>query len=204
MTGMSALHALFSFLCTLIAVFYFLRLVNGCRWVKHFDAENEIGHGMMAIGMIFMLVPAAWLSADLLHWNILLFAAAALWWTFRLFVRKPLLPLLLKKDAVHVLFQSEVRSDAIHVFMHGSMCYMFLLMSSMVLSMTQPVTYVTCLLFASFAFLTLFYGRETLRDLQAASVDRLQLGANLAHVLMSGIMCWMFLEMIAMTMAMRG
>ena len=82
---------------------------------------------MMAIGMLFMLAHAGWVSADLLHWNMLLFA-----------------------------------------------------------------------------FLSLFFGREIFQDLQAASMDRLQLGAHLAHALMSGMMCWMLLEMIAMTMAMRG
>ena len=88
MTGMSVLHAIFSFLCILIALFFFFRLVSGRRWVSHFDAEHEVGHGMMAIGMLFMLAPAGWFSADLFHWNMLLFAAASLWWTCRLFVRK--------------------------------------------------------------------------------------------------------------------
>jgi hypothetical protein len=204
MTGMSLVHAIFSFLCTLTALFFFFRLVNGCRGLSHFDVENEVGHGMMAIGMLFMLAPAGWFSADLLRWNMLLFAAASLWWTCRLFVRKPLLALLLEKNGAHSPIQSEVRSDAIQVFMHGGMCYLFLLMGSMVVSMMQPVIYISCLLLVSFAFLTLFFGREISQDLQAASMDRLQLGAHLAHALMSGMMCWMFLAMIAMTQAMRG
>jgi hypothetical protein len=33
-------------------------------------------------------------------------------------------------------------------------------------------------------------------------MDKLQLGANMAHLLMSGMMAWMFLEMISMTMSM--
>ena len=101
MTGMSVLHAIFSFLCILIciliALFFFFRLVSGRRWMSHVDAENEVGHGMMAIGMLFMLAPAGWVSADLLHWNMLLFAAASLWWACRLFVRKQRLALLLEK-----------------------------------------------------------------------------------------------------------
>lgn len=163
-----------------------------------------MGHGMMAIGMLVMLAPANWLSPNLLRWNILLFATASLWWTFRLFARKPLLALLPGKNGTSSPAQSEVCADAIHVFMHGGMCYMFLLMSSMVMSMTRPATYVTCLFFVSFAFLTMFYGREITHDLRTARINWLQLGANLAHVLMSGMMCWMFLEMLSMTMTMRG
>jgi hypothetical protein len=200
MTDMRSLHVIFSFLCTLIALFSFLRLVSGRRLLSHFDAEKEVGHGMMAIGMLFMLAPAGWLSADLLDWNMLLFAATSLWWICRLFVRKPLLALLLKKNRA----RSTVRSDVVHVFMHGSMCYLFLLMRSMGWSMAQPVTDVTCLLLVSFAFLTLFSVREVSQDLQATSMDWLQLGAHFAHVFMSGMMCWMFLETITMTMAMKG
>ena len=158
----------------------------------------------MAIGMLVMLAPAAGFSADLLHWNMLVFAAASLWWTCRLFVRKQSLALLLGKHGTHSPIQSEVRSDAIHVFMHGGMCYLFLLMGSMVVSMMQPVIDLSCLLCLLFAFLSLFFAREISQDLQAASMDRLQLGAHLAHALMSGMMCWMLLEMIGMAMAMRG
>ncbi len=204
MTGMSVLHAIFSFLCILIALFFVLRLVNGRRWLTHFDAEKEVGHGLMAIGMLVMLAPAAGFSADLLHWNMLVFAAASLWWTCRLFVRKQSLALLLGKHGTHSPIQSEVRSDAIHVFMHGGMGYLFLLMGSMVVSMMQPVIDLSCLLCLLFAFLSLFFAREISQDLQAASMDWLQLGAHLAHALMSGMMCWMLLEMIGMAMAMRG
>jgi hypothetical protein len=204
MTGMSSLNTIFAILCMLIASFYIFRLVSGSRWLGHVDAENEVGHAMMALGMLVMLAPAGWLSVTLLHWNMLLFAAACVWWTCRLFVRKPVLALLLDKTGVLIPGQSEVRSDAIHVVMHGGMCYMFLLMSSMVLSMTLPATYFSSLLFAAFAFLTLFYGREVAKDLQAAELRWMQLGANVAHVLMSGIMGWMFLEMLFMVVNMRS
>ena len=72
----------------------------------------------------------------------------------------------------------------------------------MALSMTQPATVVTGIFFVSFAFLTFFYGREIAKDVQTASRDWLQVSANLAHVLMSGVMAWMFLQMISMTMNM--
>jgi hypothetical protein len=168
------------------------------------DAEQEVGQGIMAVGMLCMLAPVSWLSADLLSWNLLVFAATSLWWTCRLCARKPLLALILKKYSAHASVQSTVRSDAMHVFMHGSMCYLFLLMRSMEWSMTQPVTGVTCLLLVPCALLTLFAGRDLSQDLQAPSLDWLQLAAHLAHVLMSSMMGWMFLEMIVMTMAMRG
>lgn len=200
---MSSLHVIFSFLCILIAFFSFFQLMSGRRLLVHIDAEKEVGHGMMAIGMLLMLAPAGWLSADLLSWNILLFAAASWWWICRLFARKPLLAFLLKKISVHAPVQSMVRSDAMQVVMHGSMCYLFLLMRNMGWSMTQPVTDITCLLLIMFAFLTLFSGREISQDLQAPSMNWLQLSAHLAHALMSAMMCWMFFEMIIMTMVMK-
>ncbi len=203
MIGMSSLHMIFSSLCILIALFSFVRLVSGRRCLSHVDAEKEVGHGIMAIGMLFMLAPAEWLSADLLFWNMLVFAATSLWWTCRLIVRKPLLAPLLKKT-VHVPVQSVVWSDTMQVFMHGGMCYLFLLMRNMGWSMTQPVTDVTCLLLILFALFTLFSGREISQDFQALSTDWLQLSAHLVHVLMSGMMCWMFFEMIIMTMTMKG
>jgi len=202
--SMSSLHAMFSLLCILIALFFCFRLVSGSRWVSPFDAEHEAGHGMMAIGMLFMLAPAGWFSAALLHWTMLVFAAASLWWTCRLFARKPLGALLLGKNGAHAPIQSEVWSDAIHLFMQGGMCYLFLLMGSMVVSMMRPVIDFSCVMSVLFAFLALFFGREISHDLQAASLDRLQLGAHLAHALMSGMMCWMLLEMIAMTIAMKA
>jgi hypothetical protein len=82
------------------------------------------------------------------------------------------------------------------------MCYLFLLMNSMALSMTQPATYASSLFFVVCAFLTLFYGREVSKDFQAAKMNWLHCGANLAHVLMSAMMGWMFLEMLSMTMSM--
>jgi hypothetical protein len=198
MATSSLLSTLFSLLFLIVACFYLFRLAHSPIWIHHVDAENEVGHGMMAIGMVFMLAPAGWLSPDIIRWNIVLFAASSLWWIVRLFTHKPLLALVFGKNEVH----STAQADAIHVFMHGGMCYMFLLMSSMALSMTSPATYLNCLFFVSFAFLTLFYGRESAKDLQTAKRDWLQSGANLAHMLMSGMMCWMFLEMISMTMNM--
>lgn len=198
MTSINPLYAFWSLLCILIALFYLFRLVGGWTQFSHFDAENEVGHGLMAIGMAAMFAPAGLLTFDLIRWNILLFAIASLWWTCRLLVRKPLLALLLHKNGERSAFQS----DAIHVLMHVGMCYMFLLTSNMAFSMTQPTIYANCSFFVSCAFLTFFYGREISKDLQATKIDRLQLGANVAHILMSGMMAWMFLEMISMTMRM--
>ncbi len=120
MTGMGILHAMLSFLCILIAMFFFFRLVSGCRWVSHVDAENEVGHAMMAIGMLVMLAPAGWFSADLFQWNMLVFAAASLWWTCRLVVRTQRFALLVEKNGMHSPIQSEVRSDAIHIVCMGA------------------------------------------------------------------------------------
>jgi hypothetical protein len=197
-TNSASLHAFWSSLCILIALFYLFRLVAGRAYLVHFDIANEAGHGLMALGMIIMLAPASFLTIGLLLWNVLVFAVASLWWTLRLLARKPLLTILLRTNGTSSTFQS----DAIHVWMHGGMCYMFLLMISMAFSMTQPAIYANCLFFVSLAFLTFFYGREISKDLQAAKRDWLQLGANLAHLLMSGIMAWMFLEMLSMTMNM--
>lgn len=198
MTTGSPLSAIFSLLFLIVAFFYLFRLV-GCRTQIHpFDAENEVGHGLMAIGMTFMLAPTDWLSPSIIRWNIILFAFFTLWFIGRLFTRKPLLAIVRHMPEAH----STLRADALHVLMHGGMCYMFLLMSSMVLSMMQPAIYTSYAFFLSFVLLVLFYGKETLKDLQAAKRDWLQCGANLAHTLMSGMMCWMFLEMISMTMSM--
>lgn len=198
MAGISSLQAFWSLLFLIIAFFYLFRLVSIRPWILHFDAENEVGHGMMAIGMAFMLAPGGILTGDIIRWNILLFALASLWWTCRLLARKPLLAILLRTNGGYSTF----RSDAIHVFMHVGMCYMFLLMSSMAFSMTAPATSLNCLFCVSFSFLTFIYIQEVFGDLQAAKRDWLQLGANLAHVLMSGVMGWMFLEMLSMTMRM--
>lgn len=200
MATSNPLSAIFSLLFLIVACFYLFRLVSVRPWIDHVDAENEVGHGMMAIGMMVMLAPAGILTSDLIRGNIILFALASLWWTIRLFARKPLLAILLRTNGGYSTF----RSDAIHVFMHVGMCYMFLLMSSMAFSMTQPATYVNCLFFISFAFLTFFYGREISKDVHTTKMDRLHLGANIAHLLMSGMMCWMFLGMISMTMRMAS
>ncbi len=192
------ISVIFLLLFLFIMCFYLFRLAHPPTWIHRFDAENEVGHGMMAIGMIFMLAPAGWLPPDIIHWNILLFAASSLWWTVRLCARKPLLALILRTPGG----RSTVWAEAIHVFMHGGMCYSFLLMSSMALSMTSPIILITCLLCVSFALLALFYVREAVKDLQRGKRDWLQLGANLAHALMSGVMCWMFLEMISMSITM--
>ncbi len=198
MTPIDLLHAFSLLVFPMIALFYLFRLIKGRTWMRHIDVENEVGHGVMAIGMVFMLAPAGLLTSDLLRWNIILFAIASLWWTFRLCARKPLLVILLGKNGEYSTFQA----DAIHVFMHVGMCYMFLLTSSMAFSMTQPVISANSIFFAAFAFLTLFYGREIFKDLHTAQIDRLQLGANIAHLLMSGMMGWMFFSMISMSMSM--
>ncbi len=198
MSGLPLLHAFWLFLCLLIVIFYLLRLINGHRWLCHIDVENEVGHGLMAAGMAWMLAPENFLSPSLLFWSSVLFAFATAWWTGRLLVHKPLVAFLLGKTDQ----PSAVQSDAIHILMHSGMCYMFLLMGNMALSMSSPARCVNSLFFAAFAFLTVFYGREVVADLQQTRRDGLQLGANVAHVLMSAIMCWMFLDMIYMTMTM--
>ncbi|MBO0784086.1 MAG: DUF5134 domain-containing protein [Ktedonobacteraceae bacterium] len=199
MTGNSLLSPFWVFLCTVVALFSVLRLVCGRRCSSHVDAEHEIGHGMMAIGMALMLAPAGLFPPDLLWWNSFLFAATSLWWTSRLFVRKPVLALLSGKDAT----PTTIQSDGIQVLMHSGMCYLFLLMRSMVFSMTQPALSVTVIFFVAFALLTCFYGRETTKDLQAPQKDWLQCGAHLAHVCMSAMMCWMFLDMLIMVVSMK-
>lgn len=181
-----------------IALFYLFRLIGGHAWMRHMDVENEVGHGVMAIGMVFMFAPVAFFSTDLIRWNILLFALASLWWILRLFTRRPLLAMLLGKTGEASVFQA----DAIHVFMYSSMGYMFLLTNSMAFSMTKPAIALNSIFFAAFAFLTLFYGREISKNVQAGQMDRLQLGANIAHLLMSGMMGWMFLMMISMAIRM--
>ena len=152
----------------------------------------------MAIGMISMLAPLGPLTSDIIAWNIILFAVASLWFTGRLFARKPLLALLLHTNGA----SSTLQAEAIHVFMFVGMGYMFLLMSSMSFSMTSPVVALTYGFCFSFTLLLLFYVREIGKDLQTAKMDWLKLGANVAHALMSGVMSWMFLQMISMTIRM--
>jgi Domain of unknown function (DUF5134) len=199
MTNISPLSAFWPFLCLLIALFYLLRLLGNRIWLNSVDVENEVGHGVMAIGMAFMFAPASFLTSTLINWNIILFAITSLWWTLRLLVQKPLLAILRGTHGEH----SSIQSDSIHVLMHVGMCYMFLSINSMTFSMTQPAAYLNCVFFVSLAFLTFFYGREISNNLRTARVDWLKQGADLAHLLMCGMMAWMFLEMISMTMSMR-
>lgn len=152
---------------------------------------------MMALGMTFMY--AGRLPSILIGCTIILFAFTSLLWVFRLFVRKPLLSFLLDQRGEICTIQSA----AIHVLTHVGMCSMFLLMSNMTLSMTQPAIYANTIFFVSFALLTFYQSRETAHHLQGAKMDWLQCGTNLAQALMSGMMCWMFFEMISMTMTMR-
>lgn len=198
MIGPGLLSPLLALCCLLIALFYLFRLVRGRRWLPHFDAENEGGHGIMAVGMMFMLAPVNILTPDLIRWNIVLFVVATLWWTARLLMHKPVLALLAGRSDI----PSPAQSDALHILMHGGMCFMFLLMSSMAFSMTLPAIYVTCSLFLAFVFLTVFYGREVARDGRSLTKNWFRLGANVAHLLTSGIMCWMFLEMLTMVLRM--
>lgn len=197
---LNPLSTIFSLLFLGIACFYLFRLVSIFPWIHQLDAENEIGHGLMAVGMALMFAPFDLLTADLLRWNILVFALASMWFVGRLFTHRPLLAVLLRAKGTH----STGRSDAIHALMHAGMSFMFLLMGSMQLSMTLPATYLSCGFFVSFVFLTSFYVREVSKDLQSQTKNGLQLGANLAHVLMSGAMSWMFLQMLTMTMSMAG
>jgi hypothetical protein len=198
MLGISPLLAFWSLLFIAIALFYLFRLV-GCRGqIRHFDAESEAGHGVMAIGMVFMLAPLGSLTPGIILWNIIVFAIGSLWFTGRLFARQSLLALLLHKNGAHAMPQS----DAIHVFMYVGMGYMFLLISSMSFSMALPVVALNYGFCLSFALLLLQYCREISKDLQIAKMDWLKLGADVAHALMSGVMSWMFIGMIFMTMRM--
>lgn len=197
MIALGPLHAIFSLLCATISCFYFFRCIYAHRWLSYFDAESEVGHAMMALGMTFMY--AGRLPSILIGCTIILFAFTSLLWVFRLFVRKPLLSFLLDQRGEICTIQSA----AIHVLTHVGMCSMFLLMSNMTLSMTQPAIYANTIFFVSFALLTFYQSRETAHHLQGAKMDWLQCGTNLAQALMSGMMCWMFFEMISMTMTMR-
>jgi hypothetical protein len=200
MTPLGPLSMIFSLLFLVVACFYLFLLASRKTWIRSLDAENEVGHAMMAIGMVFMLVPAGILTPDLIRWNVILFATAFLWFIGRLFTQKPLLAVLLRANGM----RSTRRSDAIHALMHAGMGYMFLLLSNMAFSMALPATYLNCFFFVSFTFLTYFYAREVSKDVQTAKRDWLKLSANLAHVLMSGVMSWMFLEMLTMIMSMRA
>ena len=196
MIVLNPLHTIFSLLSALISFFSFFRCIGGRRWLSHFDAESEVGHAMMALGMTFMC--AGWLPSVLIRCTIILFALTSLLWMFRLLARKPLLSFLLDHNGEHCTIQSAM----IHVLMHIGMCFMFLCMSNMTLSMAQPAIYASTIFFASFALLTFFQSRETAQHLQMPKIDWLQCGTHLAQTLMSGMMCWMFLEIISMPMDM--
>lgn len=128
------ISVIFLLLFLIVVCFYLFRLAHPPTWIHRFDAENEVGHGMMAIDMIFMLMPAGWLPPDIIRWNILLFAASSLWWTVRLCARKPLLAIILRTPGG----RSTMRAEAIHVFMHGGMTFLTPRFSSKVSSTGQP------------------------------------------------------------------
>lgn len=200
MAGTSVLPVLFVLLCLTIVLFYLFRLAYGRRWLRPYDAENDVGHATMAMGMTVMFAPAGSIPPDLLRWIPMVFAAASLWWLLRLLVHQPLLSL---SRTYGRSVRATLQSAGMLAFMHGGMCYMFLLMSSMALGMTQPAIYANGLLAVSFACLTCFYGREIARDLQAVRRDWLRLGARLAHASLSSMMSWMFLNMLLMAARMR-
>jgi hypothetical protein len=198
MIDTSLLHVIFLVLCSFIAVFYLFLLLSKQRRESQCDREHEVGHSLMALGMLLMLVPANILNPSLLHWNVAVFALASFWWLMRLFLRRPLLTALRRSTGKQPSFQA----DAMHMLMHGGMCYQCVLMSSMALSMTHPAIAAAGAFFVSFVFLALFYGWKLSRGLQRAQLDWRQCGANLAHALMSAMMSWMFLEMILMAVRM--
>jgi uncharacterized protein DUF5134 len=198
MATLSLFSAFWLLVSIAIMLFHLLQLIKGCVRMSLVAVENEGSHAIMAIGMVYMLSPTDFLTSHLLHWSMLLFAITCLWWICRLFTRKPLLAILLGKNGE----ASSFLSDAIHVFMHGGMLYMFFLMNRMSFSMTQPAISTNSIFFASFTFLALVYSREISKDLQTTKLNWEQLGANVAHLLMSGMMGWMFLEMISMSMSM--
>lgn len=143
------------------------RLIYGRALLCYHDVESEADHGIMAIGMTFMLAPLALQTSNILIWNSILFAITSLWFTVRLIARKPLLAILLHKKVSHTKRQSEV----IHVFMNVGMCFMFLLMASMAFSMIQPVIYINYIFCCSFAILCLFYVKEISKDFQTARIN---------------------------------
>lgn len=198
MMGFSLFTVLGMLVCVLIACFYLFRLIGNRRWLRHFDGENEVGHGIMAVGMAYMLAPTNLFLPDMLDWSMLLFAFASLWWFLRLCVHRPVLALVLGKSEE----RSPISSDAIHVITYVGMCIMFILMRNMAFSMTFFAISLIRIFFALFAVLTFFYGREIFQQFQVAKLDWLTLWANIAHVLMNSIMCWMFFETLSMSMTM--
>lgn len=200
MANFNPLSAFWLSLLVMIALFYVCRLVFFLVRVRRFDLESEIGHGLMAAGMALMLAPSALLTMESIRWNIFLFAFVALWFAGRLLARKPLIAVLCASGE-----RSLWQADAIHVLTSIGMICMFLELGNMALSMTPPVIWLNCAFFSTFAYLLLSYTREISKNVQkTASIDWLKLGADLAHVLMNGLMGWMFIEMITMTMNMQG
>lgn len=198
MTTSGPLSVVWSLLFMLIAFFYAFGLVSSRAWIHHGDAGSEVGHGMMAIGMTFMLTPLGVLNFHVIRWNIILFALASLWFIGRVLARKPLLAIVSRTTVGHYT----VRADAIHVFMNVGMSYMFLLMSSMTFSMTLLAIYLNFTFLLSFAFLTVCSVRKVSADLQIAKMNWQKLGTDTAGALMSGVMSWMFIEIISMTIRM--
>lgn len=192
-------HVFGLFVFPLIALFYLLRLARGRAWMGRFDVESEVGHALMALGMVCMLAPSVLFIPQILFWNVLLFAVASLWFIGRLVLQRPLLSGILLMSVPFSTFQA----DAIHVLMSAGMCYMFLLMSNMALSMFPLALPVTSGFGLIFLLLSFFYSRESIKDVQAPGKNWLQCGANLAHTLMCVGMLWMFLNMISMNMNMR-
>lgn len=200
MANFNPLSAFWLSLCITVAVFYLYRLVFFLARTRRFDAESDIGHGLMAVGMAIMLAPLKFLTAETIRWNIFLFTLVALWFAGRLLARRPLLAILRGSGG-----RSQWQADAIHVLTSLGMICMFLETGNMALSMTQLAIYLNCAFFTAFAYLLLTYTRDISKDLQKiARVDWLKLGADLAHVLMNGVMGWMFIEMITMGMRMQG
>lgn len=199
MPGIASLRMFWWLLCIIITLFYLCQLAVSHQRLNYSERENIVGHGLMALGMAFMLAPVDSLPVGLLQGGSVLFAVTVLWWTCRLLVRQVLMVLLLGKTVEG----STIQANSMQVVMHSGMCYMFLLMSNMAFSMTQPAASVTCLFFVSFALLTFFSGQAIAKNLQIARSDWLHLGTPLAHTLMNGMMSWMFLEMLAMTVSMR-
>lgn len=196
---MSPWSLLWSLAFLLLAVLYLSRLLWDRQRVRPVDAENEVGHALMALGMAFMLTqpdPAS----NLLQWSAVLFAVAAVWWAVRFCLQRPVCAFLCRQTGV----SSPRQSDVLHMCAHAGMAYMFLLMGSMALSMMPGASLALSLFALFFACLTCFYGCKSVRDLLLARRAWLQSGADLAHALMSAVMCWMFLRMFMMTMSMHA
>jgi len=191
---------LWSLVFLLCALLYLYRILWSYQHMRPCDAENEVGHALMALGMALMLTQPSGPASNLLQWGIVLFAAASLWWALRLCLQKPVSAFLRR----HIGASSPRQSDLVHMCTHVGMSYMFVLMGSMALSMTAWASLCIALFALFFAFLTCFSGREIVRDLLLAKRDWLQCATDLVHALMGAVMCWMFLRMLMMTMSMHA